>query len=62
MKIKGGLVDFTDKPAIVIVRKSLSKIKSQYFMFLSEEGCDYLKQYLEFRLREGEKLSSQSPS
>ena len=61
MKNKGGLVDFTDKPTLVIVRKGLSKIKSQYFSFLSEEGCDYLKQYLEFRLREGEKLSSQSP-
>jgi integrase len=61
MKIKGGVVEFSEMPAMVIVRKSLSKIKRQYFSFLSEEGCDYLKQYLEYRLREGEKLTPQSP-
>ncbi|MGA3297617.1 MAG: site-specific integrase [Candidatus Bathyarchaeia archaeon] len=61
MKIKGGLVEFADMPTIVIARKSLSKIKRQYFTFLSEEGCDYLKEYLEFRLREGQKLSAESP-
>jgi integrase len=61
MKIEGAVVEFTDMPTMVIVRKSLSKIKRQYFSFLAKEGCDFLKEYLEFRLREGEKLSSQSP-
>ncbi len=61
MKIRGGIVEFTEIPTMVIVRKSLSKIKRQYFTFLCEEGCDYLKEYLEFRLRLGEKLTPQSP-
>jgi hypothetical protein len=38
----------------------LSKAGHQYFTFLSEEGCGYLKDYLEERLREGETLTSNS--
>ena len=59
--IKSIAVNFSDIPAIVNIRKSLSKTKKQYFTFLCEEGCDYLKEYLEFRLREGEKLVPESP-
>jgi hypothetical protein len=45
----------------VVVRRELSKARHQYFTFLSEEGCGYLKDYLEERMREGEKLNQDSP-
>jgi hypothetical protein len=61
LTIRGGIVDFSDIPTLISIRKSLSKTKKQYFTFLCEEGCDYLKEYLEFRLREGEKLTPESP-
>ncbi len=47
-------------PTLVIVRKGLSKARHQYFTFLSEEGCGYLKDYLEERMRSGENLTSAS--
>ncbi|MCW4008140.1 MAG: hypothetical protein NWF09_05580 [Candidatus Bathyarchaeota archaeon] len=37
------------------------KAGHQYFTFLGEEGCEYLKDYLESRLKEGEKLMPDSP-
>lgn len=60
MKVNGDAIDFEQVPARVIVRKELSKAGHQYFTFLSEEGCEYLKDYLEERLRE-EKFTSDSP-
>lgn len=48
-------------PTLVIVRKELSKAGHQYFTFLGEEGCEYVKDYLEERIREGEKITSESP-
>jgi hypothetical protein len=61
LKIAGSSVAFSNIPALVIVRKELSKAGHQYFTFLSEEGCEYLKDYLEERIREGEDLASASP-
>jgi len=60
IKIEGGLVDFEQSPALLIVRKELSKAGHQYLTFLSEEGVEYLKDYLEERVREGEKISADS--
>jgi len=48
-------------PTLVVVRKELSKAGHQYFSFLTEEGCGYLKDYLEARMRDGEKLDKNSP-
>ena len=48
-------------PAQVIVRAPLSKARHQYITFLTEEGCRYLKEYLDSRLREGEALVPESP-
>jgi hypothetical protein len=42
------------------VRRELSKAGHQYFTFLSEEGCGYVQDYLEERLREGEVLTPKS--
>jgi len=61
IKIENDGVTFERKPAMIVVRRELSKAGHQYFTFLSEEGCGYLQDYLEERLREGEKLSPKSP-
>lgn len=61
MRIENGEVTFDKIPTIVTVRFELSKAGHQYFTFLSEEGCEYLKDYLEERIKAGEKLTPNSP-
>lgn len=61
MVIEKEHVEFTKIPTIITVRKELSKARHQYFTFLSEEGCEYLKDYLEERMRLGENLMPESP-
>lgn len=60
ISINEGKVEFSKVPTIVVVRKELSKAGHQYFTFLSEEGCEYVRDYLEERIRKGEKLTSES--
>ncbi len=59
--VLGPRVEITSTPAMVIVRSPLSKARHQYFTFLCEEGCEYLVDYLNARLRRGEKLTPASP-
>jgi hypothetical protein len=47
-------------PARIIVRRELSKARHQYLTFLGEEGCRYLKEYLDERLRSGATLRPES--
>jgi hypothetical protein len=54
-------VEFKHKPTIVVVRKSLSKARHQYLSFLSEEGCEYIQDYLNERINQGEELTPKSP-
>jgi hypothetical protein len=61
LRIEGGSIIFSKVPALLTVRKQLSKARHQYFTFLGEEGCEYLKDYLEDRIREGERLTPDSP-
>jgi len=61
MRVENGSVCFDKVPTMVIVRRELSKAGHQYFTFLSEEGCEYLKNYLEEKMMEGEKISAESP-
>jgi hypothetical protein len=61
MTISKRRVEFEQIPTIVQVRKTLSKTNKHYFSFLCREGCDYLKQYIEWRIRRGEKLDMNSP-
>ena len=61
LKIEGGKVAFKKAPTMVMVRSPLSKTRHKYFTFLSGEGCTYLKEYLEERLRAGEVLGLDSP-
>ena len=57
LRITNGKVEFEKIPARIIVRPELSKIRLKYFSFLGEEGCRYLKEYLETR----NDLNSESP-
>lgn len=55
-------VEFTKVPTMVVVRRTLSKARCQYFTFLTAEGCEYIKEYLVWRMNEEkEKLSPESP-
>jgi site-specific recombinase XerD len=60
LHIKDGKVEFEVIPTMVRVRPELSKGRNRYFTFLSEEGCEYLKEYLEDRMRQGEKLEPET--
>jgi hypothetical protein len=61
LEIKSDRVDFKQKPTTVVVRKSLSKARHQYLSFLSEEGCEYIQDYLDERINQGEVLTPKSP-
>jgi integrase len=61
LRIEGKEVVFEKIPTMVIVRSTLSKAKHKYFTFLGSEGCTYLKEYLEQRIRGGEELKPESP-
>jgi len=61
MEINDNKVIFIKTPTMIIVRSELSKTKNQYITFLSEEGCNYLKDYLEERMQNGEKITKESP-
>ena len=60
VKLGDTEVEFTTVPTLVRVRPELSKNSNGYLTFLSTEGCEYLKQYLDERLRSGEKLGPAS--
>ena len=61
LKVEDKSIEFEQIPLQIVVRPGLSKAGHLYFTFLSQEGCDYLKDYLEERLRKGEKLNEDSP-
>jgi len=61
LRIEDGKVIFEKTPTMIVVRSTLSKARHKYFTFLSSEGCTYLKEYLEERLRSGEELKTESP-
>jgi len=61
LKIYDGKTWFEKIPTLIIIRKDLSKAGYQYFTFLSQEGCEYLRDYLESRMRKGETLNGDSP-
>ena len=61
MKITEAGVEFDTVPTKVVVRRTLNKARHNYFTFLGEEGCQHLKEYLEWRLRRGERLLPGTP-
>jgi len=60
LKISNGKAEFTRIPAVVGVRKEISKTDSAYLTFLNEEGCRNVTDYLNWRLTKGE-LRSDAP-
>jgi len=61
LHIENGRVTFEVIPTMVKVRANLSKARHAYFSFLPEEGCTYLAEYLESRIREEEEITPESP-
>ena len=61
MKVSNGIVTFDKIPTMVTVRLNLNKARKPYFTFLGDEGCFYLKQWLEERMNKGEVLTPSSP-
>jgi len=68
MKVVGGgegqepMVEFLKVPTVVVVRRTISKAGRQYLSFLPDQGCGYVKQYLEWRMRTlKEKITESSP-
>ena len=61
VRIAEKRVEFDRVPTMVVVREELSKGGHRYFTFMGGEGCGYLKEYLEDRIRRGEKLTPDSP-
>ena len=61
LKIEHGKVAFETIPAQIIVKPELSKIRTRYSSFLGPEGIEYLKEYLETRIANGERITKDSP-
>jgi hypothetical protein len=61
LRVENGEAKFEKIPTMIVVRATLSKAKHRYFTFLADEGCTYLKEYLEERIRDGEELRSETP-
>lgn len=59
--IEGESVKFQKIPAMITVRKELSKGGNNYFTFIGDEGCEYILDYLNDRVRDGEVLDKSSP-
>lgn len=60
LHVEGKLVTFQTTPAMIVIRPELSKARNKYFTFLSDEGCSYVRDYLEQRLSNGERLEAGS--
>lgn len=60
-KISAKGVEFGKVPTTVIVRRALSKARHPYFTFVDNESIAYIEEYLHERVKQGEKLTPQSP-
>ena len=61
LKIEHGKVEFKTVPAQISIKPELSKIRTRYSSFLGPEGIEYLKEYLETRIANGERITKDSP-
>ncbi|MEE9236652.1 MAG: hypothetical protein V3U52_02530 [Thermoplasmata archaeon] len=59
-EVKEGEVKVRRTPAMVKVRAKLSKTRRRYFSFLTTEGTEIVRAYLQSRLDKGEKLTQDS--
>jgi hypothetical protein len=60
-EIRQDGVEFAKVPTMLIVRKRLSKARHQYFTFVPQQTITYIQEYLEDRIKQGEKLTKDSP-
>lgn len=60
LEIVNGTARFRQSPAKVIVRRTLSKARHQYFTFLTDGGAKRILVYLNDRTAKGEILNSES--
>ncbi len=60
LQIVGNGVSFSQIPARLVVRNALSKAGHRYFTFITKQGCDFIKAYLEGRLALEEALDESS--
>jgi len=60
-EIRPDGIKFTRVPSMLVVRKSLSKARHQYFTFVPQQTITYIQEYLEERVKQGEELSRDSP-
>ena len=54
-------VKFEKVPAKITIRKTISKKRNEYFTFLGQEGCNYIRLYLNERINQGEEINKDSP-
>ena len=60
-KISSGRIEFEKVPATLLVRRALSKARHPYFTFVGNEAITYIQEYIQERVKSGEKLTTQSP-
>lgn len=60
MEVRDGRVAFSKVPTLITVRKRISKIRKPYDTFSPAQACEYVRQYLEDRIREGEVLTPET--
>jgi integrase len=60
MEVKEGKVSFMKVPALVLVRKKISKTREAYVTFAPSQLCESIRVYLEDRLRQGESITGES--
>ena len=60
-KVNDGGIEIKKVPAILLVRRALSKARHPYFTFVGDEAVTYLQEHLHERVKQGEKLTPQSP-
>jgi hypothetical protein len=60
-EIREDGVEFAKVPSLLVVRKSLSKARHQYFTFVPQQTITYIQEYLEERVKQGERLGKDSP-
>jgi len=56
-----GLAVFTRTPARIIIRRTLSKARHEYFTFITDLGGKRLLAYLNQRIMEGDAMEPESP-
>ncbi|MEM3451537.1 MAG: site-specific integrase [Nitrososphaerales archaeon] len=60
-EIREDGIEFNKIPSMLVIRKSLSKARHQYFTFIPQQTITYIKEYLEERVKQDEELSKDSP-